>query len=100
MPRSRRPRHVHLGVRLHAVERIRDGRTTLDECARELELDPGVIREWLAHHGDDRPTSVREIMQDSERFQLERRVERLRECLARAERELARLHRQLVAALA
>ena len=99
MASSRRPRHSHLGVRLQAVERIRAGSATVEQCARDLELEPEVIREWLARHRDDRATSIGEIMQGSERFVLERRVERLRECLARTERELMRLHRRLVAAL-
>jgi transposase-like protein len=95
----RRTRHVHLGDRLRAVERIRAGETTVEACARELELQPGVIREWLARYGADRPTSIGEIVRGSERSLLERRVARLRECLATTERELTRLHKQLVAAL-
>jgi len=62
-------------------------------------LEPESIREWLAHHGGHRAISIGEILQGSERFVLERRVERLRECLARTEREVMRLHRKLVAAL-
>jgi len=99
MPKGRRAKHFHLGVRLRTVEQIRGGRT-VEECADDLQLDAEVIREWLLRHGDDRPTSVREIMQGSERFVLQRRVEQLRECLARTERQVAMLHKQLVAALA
>jgi len=95
----RRTRHFHLGDRLHALERIRTGRTTVEDCARGLQVQADVIREWLTRHGADRPTSIGEIVRDSERSLLERRVERLRECLADTERELTRLHKQLVAAL-
>ena len=93
-------KHFHLGVRLRAVERIRAGTSTVAACARELDLEPEMIREWLARHGAERSTSIGEILRGSERSLLERRVERLRECLARTERELTRLHKQLVAALA
>jgi transposase-like protein len=100
MTKLKRPRHVHLGLRLDTVERIRSGRATIEECARDLGVAPQVIREWLERHGGDRPTSIGEVLQGSERFVLERRVERMRECLAKVEREVARLHKQLVAALA
>lgn len=99
MRKSRRPRHFHLGVRLEAAERIRAGRTTIEACARELGLEPEVVREWVTRHRDDRFESIRGIAEGSERFALQRRVKRLRECLAAAEREVDRLHKELIAAL-
>jgi transposase-like protein len=99
MPGSRRRRHFHLGVRLETVERIRSGGASIEECARGLRVQPQLIHEWLARHGGERPTSVDEIRRGSERFILQRRVQRLRDYLARTERELTRLHKRLIAAL-
>jgi len=72
----------------------------VEECARDLHADTEMVRAWLVRHGDDRPTSFGEIVQTSERFVLRQRVERLRDYLARTERELTQLHKQLIAALA
>jgi hypothetical protein len=98
MPRtthSRRPRHVHLGERLAAIERIRRGRHTPEEAAAEAGVPVEEVMRWLEVHGEDRIMRVDEVAEPEEVRNLTQRLQMLVDMIGSAEEEIRGLVRQL-----
>jgi SLT domain-containing protein len=96
---ERKARFVHLGDRLLAIGRIRDGMLTVEEAARELGVTPDDVVGWQQLHAFERTVSFAELRQrDSPQMQvLNRRAQRLADLITAAERELRELHQEFIA---
>ena len=95
MSRPARERHVHLGTRLAAIERIRRGELTCEDAATELEVPVEHVYKWLELHAEERPISIDEIVMRPDVLRLARRVERLAELIAMSESTLRTLNQLL-----
>lgn len=93
-----RHKHVHLGERLEAIDRIREGAAGIDQVAREMGVSAGVVRDWQRHHAGDRMVSLAEIRhpQSPEESRLATRVQLLARLVADADRELRLLHEEFI----
>ena len=89
-------RHVHLGERLNAIERIRAGEITPEEAANELDVPPAAVHEWMAVHANDRIFSLEEARVAPEVQKLSRRAQRLVELIETADDTIRALSRRLV----
>jgi acetyl esterase/lipase len=89
---------VHLGDRLLAIGRIRDGMLTAAEAARELGVDVDEVIGWQQVHAFERMVSLDEMRRagSPEAQRLSKRAERLADLVADAERELRELHQELL----
>ena len=90
---SNRRRHIPLGARLEAAERIRAGTLDVQGAARELGADPAEVERWLA--SGERPVSVAEILASPDERRLARRAEALVELIAAADALIGRLNGML-----
>jgi len=89
---------VHLGDRLLAIGRIREGMLTAAEAARELGVDVDEVIGWQQVHAFERMVSLDEMRGagSPEVQRLSKRAERLADLVADAERELRELHQELL----
>lgn len=88
-------RHVHLGVRLETIERIRRGELSLGEAAAELGVTPATVLHWMNIHADDRTVRVEEVLVPPRVQRLTRRAQRLVALIAEADSTIRVLNRQL-----
>jgi hypothetical protein len=95
---NERPRFVHLGERLAAMERIRAGDVTPAEAAAELRVDAAQVARWFEQHANDRLVGLDELRapRDRRNARLAERARRLAALLARAERRVHELHLELL----
>ncbi len=91
-------RHVHLGDRLAAIERIRTGQSTPEQVSVELEVGLDEVHLWMQVHADDRIVSLEETRVSPEVQRLSRRAERLVELIAGADVTIRVLNRMLAEA--
>jgi DNA-directed RNA polymerase specialized sigma subunit len=92
---NKRRRHIHLGERLDAIERIRAGEATPEQVSAELEVLPEEVHQWMQVHADDRIVSLDETRVQPEVRRLSRRAERLVELIANADVTIRILNRML-----
>ncbi len=93
-------RHVHLGDRLDAIERIRSGEATPEQVSATLEVTVEEIHTWMQVHADDRIVSLDETRVSPEVRKLSRRAERLVALIAGADTTIRTLNRMLAEASA
>jgi hypothetical protein len=95
---SERAAFVHLGDRLLAIGRIRAGTLTVGEAARDLGVGVDEVVGWQQVHALERVVSLEELRGGgcAEVQRLSRRAQRLAGLVADAERELRRLHQELL----
>ena len=93
--RSAKPRHVHLGERLEAIERIRRGELDVEGAALRWGVEPDEIRRWLEMHAGDRPLTLEEVVQSPDVVRLTKRAQRLAELIATSESTIRMLHSML-----
>jgi hypothetical protein len=93
-------RHVHLGERLEAIERIRKGELSLGQAAMQLGVTPAAVLNWMNIHADDRAMSIDEVLVPADVQRLTRRAQRLAALISRADSTIRVLSRQLVDASA
>jgi hypothetical protein len=93
-----RKQFVHLGDRLLAVGRIREGMLTAEEAARELGVAVEEVIGWQQVHAFERMVSLEELRGPGspEAQRLSKRAQRLADLVADAERELRGLHQELL----
>jgi hypothetical protein len=93
--------YVHLGERLLAVGRIREGLSTAAQAAVDLGVRADEVRQWQVLYASDRTRSLKEFRQPGtpENWSLEMRARRLAALIADAERDLRVLNRELFASL-
>jgi hypothetical protein len=89
---------VHLGDRLLAIGRIREGMLTVADAARELGVTLDEVIGWQQVHAFERMVSLDELRRGGspEAMRLSKRAQRLADLVADAERELRELHQELV----
>ena len=92
---SNRRRHVPLGARLEAAERIRAGALALDDAARDLGVDRAEVERWVA--SDERPVCIADVIASPEERRLARRAEALVELIALSDELIRRLNERLAA---
>jgi hypothetical protein len=92
---SARPRHVPLGRRLEAAERVRAGTWAVDEAAQALGVAPEEVERWVA--SDERAVNVADIVASPHERRLTRRAERLVDLIAAADELIRRLNERLAA---
>jgi transposase-like protein len=90
-------RHVHLGLRLDAIERIRRGEISLAEAAAELGVTPATVLHWMNVHADERTVRIEEVLVPPRVQSLTRRAQRLVALIAEADSTIRVLNRQLCA---
>jgi hypothetical protein len=88
-------RHVHLGDRLDAIQRIRAGETTPEQVSVELDVTVEEVHTWMQVHADDRIVSLDETRVSPEVRKLSRRAERLVALIAGADTTIRALNRML-----
>lgn len=88
-------RHVHLGERLEAIEKIRAGELSLGQAAAELGVTPAEVLRWMNVHADDRTVRVEEVLVPPHVQRLTRRAQRLVALIAEMDSTLRVLNRQL-----
>lgn len=95
---TERKAFVHLGDRLLAIGRIREGMLTIEEAARELGVSVEEVIGWQQVHAFERMVSLDELRMGGspEAQRLSKRAQRLADLVADAERELRELHQELV----
>lgn len=96
-----RRKFVHLGDRLEAIDRIREGHGSVDQVARELGVTAAEVEGWRARHAADRTVRLAEIRRPAtpEESRLAARVQVLARLVADADRELRSLHEELIRSL-
>jgi hypothetical protein len=92
----RQRRHVHLGERLEAIERIRAGELSLGQAACGLGVTPADVLHWMNIHADERTVRVAEVLVPAHVLRLTRRAQRLADLIAEADLMIRVLSRQLV----
>jgi hypothetical protein len=75
-----RRRHIPLGERLEAAERIRGASTTVEEMAAAYGVEPTEVQRWLA--SAERPMTVADVLASPEERRLTWRAQRLVEMIA------------------
>ena len=89
--------YVHLGDRLHAIDRIRSGTISAEGAAQSLGVTHGDILHWQEAHGADRTVFFAELRGGSPQARrLSERAQRLAGLVADAERELRDLNQELI----
>ena len=102
IPAGQRNRFVHLGDRLLALGRIRDGLTTVAQVARELGVTVDDVVGWQQLHAFERTVSLEELRRrhSPQAERLNRRAHQLADLIMSAERELRVLHQEYIGAVA
>jgi len=93
--RSARKRHVHLGERLEAIERVRRRSITVEEAARLYGVDSDDVKRWLEIYPDEKPVTFDEVVQSPDVVRLTRRTQRLADLIATSESTIRVLRRLL-----
>ena len=88
-------RHVHLGERLEAIERIRRGEISLGQAAAELGVTPALVLHWMNIHAADRTVRIEEVVVPADVQRLTRRAQRLVALIAEADSIIRAMSRQL-----
>ena len=88
-------RHVHLGDRLEAIERIRSGSATAEQVSGEFEVTLDEVHLWMQVHGQDRIVRLEDARVSPEVRRLSRRAERLVSLIAGADQTIRMLNRML-----
>ena len=88
-------RHIHLGTRAEIAQRVRSGRTTALEAARELGIEEREVRRWV--ESGERPLVLDEIVASPEALRLTRRARRLVALITACEATIRALTRRLEA---
>jgi hypothetical protein len=91
---ERQRRHIHIGARLEAAERVRRGVASAAETARSLGVSEEEVMSWV--RSGERPMSVDDVFAPPEARRLTRRAERLVALIAQAERDIRALTARLV----
>jgi transposase-like protein len=87
-------RHIHLGTRLEAAERVRSGRAEACDIARALGVDEAEVRRWV--ESGEKPVTFDDLFVPPEAQRLTRRARRLVALIAQAERDIRALTARLV----
>lgn len=90
---SKARRHIPLGARLEAAQRVRSGAHAAEDVARELGVDCEEVRRWVA--SAERPVSVADVVSSPEERRLARRVEALVELIALSDELIRALNGRL-----
>jgi hypothetical protein len=95
---SERRAFVHLGDRLLAIARIREGVLTVEDAAREFGVQVEDVIGWQQLHAFERVVSLDELRGPGslEAQRLSKRAQRLAELVVGAERELRELHQEFL----
>jgi hypothetical protein len=88
-------RHVHLGERLEAIERIRCGELSLGQAAAGLGVTPAQVLHWMNIHADDRTVRIEEVVVPADVQRLTRRAQRLVALIAEADSIIRSMSRQM-----
>lgn len=88
-------RHVHLGERLDAIERIRRGELSLGQAAAGIGVTPALILHWMNVHADERTVRIEEVVVAPDVQRLTRRAQRLVALIAEADSIIRAMSRQL-----
>ncbi len=91
-------RHIHLGTRAEIAERVRSGRLTALEAARELGIEEREVRRWV--ESGERPLVLDEIVASPEAMRLTRRAKRLVALITACDATIRALTRRLEAGAA
>jgi len=91
---DRTRKHIHLGTRLEAAERVRRGETSAREAAQALGVAESEVQRWVA--SDEKPIAIEDVVVAPEVRRLTRRAQRLVALIAAAEREIRSLTQRLV----
>ena len=92
---SNRRRHISLGARLEAAERIRAGLAAPADVARELGVERPEVERWVA--SDERPVAIADVIASPEERRLARRAEALVALIALSDELIRRLNGRLAA---
>ena len=90
---SNRRRHISLGARLEAAERVRTGLVACDDVARQLGVDRAEVERWVA--SGERPVAIADVIASPEERRLARRAEALVGLIAAADELIRRLNGRL-----
>jgi hypothetical protein len=90
---STRRRHIPLGARLDAAERIRAGLLDVEGACRDFGVAADEVERWVA--SDERPVSVAELLASPAERRLVRRAERLVALIAAADALIRELNEKL-----
>jgi len=88
-------RHIHLGTRAEVAERVRQGRVSAAQAARELGVEEGEVRRWV--ESGERPLLLEEIVTSPDALRLTRRARRLAALITSCEATIRSLTRRLEA---
>lgn len=91
---DRTRKHIHLGTRLEAAERVRRGETSAREAAQSLGVPESEVLRWVA--SGEKPISLDDVFVPPEVQRLTRRAQRLVALIAAAERDIRALTQRLV----
>jgi len=90
-----RPRHVHLGDRLEALERIRRGVLSPRQAAAELGVEVADVVRWMEIHANDRIVRVDDLVTPDRARELATRAQRLLDLICAAEASIRSLVHEL-----
>jgi len=90
-----RQRHVHLGDRLDAIEKIHSGTATVEQVAAEFSVSPDEVHHWMNIHSGDRIVSLEEVRVSPDVQRLSKRAARLVELIENADLTIRILNRML-----
>jgi hypothetical protein len=86
-------KHIHLGTRLEAADRVRRGEITAADAARALGVSEGDVLEWVA--SGERPVSFDDVLVSPDAQRLTRRAQRLVVLIAEADSAIRALTQRL-----
>ena len=86
-------RHIHLGARLEAAERVRRGETSARDAAAALGVDESEVLGWVA--SGERPLSFDDVLVSPEAQRLTRRAQRLVALISEADDAIRALTQML-----
>ena len=90
-----RPRHIHLGDRLEALESIKRGVRSPLQIAAELGVEVADIVRWMEIHANDRIVRIDDLMAPDRTRELVARAQRLLDLIYAAEASIRSLVHEL-----
>jgi hypothetical protein len=87
-------RHIHLGTRLEAAERVRRGEASARETALSLGVEEAEVERWVA--SGEKPIAIDDVFAPPEVRRLTRRAQRLVALIAQADRDIRALTARLL----
>ena len=96
MTPAKRPRHIHLGERLEAIDSIRRGERTAEEVAAAMEVATAEVLRWMEIHAGDQVLRVEEVVVSPEVRRLSVRAQLLLDLIEGADAEIRALVQLLI----